>query len=413
MQVVSFFSKPILFVLFQAQKVLLVLSYALFYHFNLKPKAQISWVIGVEEIAALNKYISISIPDSYSVCLAKNKYYNFDYNFSFATSGISWIEYVKRLFVGPALLGYLLNRADRFFYIWSTGFLISIFDQREFEFKFIKTRPSSKSKGKMTVGNRKYDYKKSIVCFFVGNDIRAPRLSIEFARNNAIELSACYYSVVAPARLTEEYDKNKRQLAKVADDYADIIFNAKVDQISYLKKATLPFIYFYPDNSFSRNKAKFSILSDTKIVHAPSSPVIKGTQLVRAAIAKLKKKGYRINYVELVGVKNEVVLEELRTAHIVLNEFYDLVPGVFGVEALASFCALMTAADETIETDLPQGSNQAWLSTKSYEVYDNLKYLLDNPDKQLLYAERGYEWALQHASQSASGKKLRKILDLI
>ena len=35
---------------------------------------------------------------------------------------------------------------------------------------------------------------------------------------------------------------------------------------------------------------------------------------------------------------------------IVLNGFYALMPGVFGIEAMANYCALMTAADETIES---------------------------------------------------------------
>ncbi len=405
--------EAVLLSIFQAQKLLLVLSYWFFRFLNIRHNRHISWVIGVSEIAGLNKYASNSIPDSYSVCLYTSKYYNFEYDYTLVKGRLSKIDSLRRFFVGPVLLGYLLNQTDRFFYIWSTGFLISAFDQREFEFKFIKATPPINQKRKKFGENYGSERKKSIVCFFVGNDIRAPRLSIEFARKNDIEVSACYYSIVAPTLMTETYDAKKRKLAMVVDDYADIIFNAKVDQVSYLKKNTLPFMYFYPDRNFSFNKAKFTDSTQIKIVHAPSSPVLKGTQIVRSAIAKLKVNGYIFTYLELVGFKNQVVLDELKTAHIVLNEFYDLAPGVFGVEALASFCALMTSADETIETDLPQGSNQAWLPTKAYEVYDNLKYLLDNPDAQMLYAERGYEWALQHASQSSSGKKLRQILDSI
>lgn len=404
MRVLKILSTVTLLVIFQLQKLLLTSSYWFFYRLWHKTNAHISWVVGVEEVAGLNKYISLSLPNSFSVCLEKHKYYDFSYDYLLKTCMPNKGRNLRRFLVGPVLLGYLLNHADNFLYIWSTGFLISEFDQREFEFRFIKTR-----RRRINIDNIS-ECKKKIVCFFVGNDIRAPQLSIEFARQRGIEVSANYYSLVDPFKLSDQYDIDKRRLARVTDRYADIIFNAKVDQVSYLRKHTLPFIYFYPDDNFSQNEAKFDDLSEVRVVHAPSSPITKGTQLVRAAIARVKREGYPINYIELHGVDNEIVLKELRNAHIVLNEFYDLVPGVFGVEALASFCALMTAADETVEKDLPQGSNEAWLPTKCYEIYDNLKYLLDNPSKQLLYAKRGYSWALKNASQSESGKRLRKIL---
>jgi len=94
----------------------------------------------------------------------------------------------------------------------------------------------------------------------------------------------------------------------------------------------------------------------------------------------------------------------------VLNEFYAFVPGIFGVETMASHCALMTSADEFIEKDLPQGSNNAWFVTKNYQIYDNLKTLLTSQGLIKSYADTGYTWALEHAAFSNSGKKLYKIL---
>ncbi|MCD4743366.1 MAG: hypothetical protein K8R67_12915, partial [Desulfobacteraceae bacterium] len=299
---------------------------------------------------------------------------------------------LKRVLVGPVLLGYLLNRSKNFLYIWSTGFLISNLDQREYEFKFIKNK------------------NKKIVCYFVGNDIRSPRLMLKFAAKRQIEVISSYDDIVAPEHLTKAYDLTKRRLAEVSETYADRIFNASVDHLSYLKKKTLPSIYFYPDENFLKNDSKFINPSIIKILHSPSSPIIKGTQLVRAAIAKLRSEGYNFKYTELIGVTNEIVLHELKSTHIVLNEFYAFVPGIFGVETMASHCALMTSADEFIEKDLPQGSNNAWFVTKNYQIYDNLKTLLTSQGLIKSYADTGYTWALEHAAFSNSGKKLYKIL---
>ena len=171
----------------------------------------------------------------------------------------------------------------------------------------------------------------------------------------------------SPHRLNNDYEEVIKNRCSLAENYSDLIITSKVDQVSYFTRDTHPFIYFYPDKDFYKNEKKYQNVDSIKIVHAPSSPVIKGTQLVRSAISKLKNENYLFEYIELINFSNTEIKHHLKTAHIVLNEFYAHMPGIFGVEALANFCALMTSADEYIETDLPQDSNKAWMVTKNYE----------------------------------------------
>jgi len=382
--------------IFSFQKVILFLSYS--YHKSiqliLKEREKVSWVVGVDEMAAMIKYISISLPGAFSVNLTKNPYYNFEYDFSLSSHNKLFSK-IYRLFVGPILLGRLVTQADGFFYIWKSRFLMTFIDEGEYEFTFIKKRS------------------RKLVLFFVGNDIRSPKLAMMMADDRGDEVTSNYYYLTKPNVLTNDYEKRIEKRVQIAEKCADLIFTSRIDQVSYFTRDTNKFLYFYPDHQFYCDRAKFNCVDVCKIVHAPSSPITKGTQLVRSAITRLRKENYNFEYVELQKTANTYVLKELRTAHIVLNEFYAHVPGVFGVEALANFCALMTSADEYIETDLPAGSNQAWLCTKSYEIYDNLKFLLDNPEQQIKYAEYGYQWALENAAQSLSGKKLQKLLESI
>jgi hypothetical protein len=374
------------------QRVLLYSSYWLFRVIGRKNNKRISWVVGVDEVAANIKYIAQSLNNSYSVCLTKNKFYDFKYDFSIGSGYSTRMDFYKKILTGPILLGYLLNRANNFFYIFSTGFLLSDKDKRKFEFKLIK------SKGK------------HIVCFFIGDDIRSPKLMLEFAKSHNVEVLSSYEFIARPQKLSDAYEASQRKLAEVTDAYADLIFNAATDQMAYFTKKTQPFIYFYPDENFIKNDAKFANLQSIKILHAPSSPILKGTQLIGAAITRLRVEGYKFEYRELIDVSNAVVLQELRSTHIVLNEFYAFVPGLFGIEAMASHCALMTSADEFIEKDLPSGSNQAWYVTKSYEIYDHLKRLLDAPALIKQYADAGYAWAYENAAIINSGKKLSALL---
>ena len=84
---------------------------------------------------------------------------------------------------------------------------------------------------------------------------------------------------------------------------------------------------------------------------------------------------------------------------------------MIGVEAMASACALVISADEHEEPYLPAGSNDAWLVTKHYQVYDNLKLLLDEPERLEPLALYGQQWAKDHFSASANTPELLAVLD--
>ncbi len=374
--------------MFQFQKALLFFSHALFSFFVKKGDAL--WVVGVDEIAANIRNIGNMLKPSITVSLTKNRFYNYNYDFSFSSN--SKMGQLFRVFYAPLLLGYLMRKSDRFLYIWHSGFLLDAFDGRKFEFSFLQK------------------HNKLICCFFVGNDIRSPRLARKNAQELGIEVTATYYDQVAPFRLTEAYENHKILIAASADQYADFIFNAPVDQISYLKRTTYPFFYIYPDDAFVRRDQKFTDLKLVKIVHAPSSPIIKGTQIVRAAIKKLTIEGYAFEYTELIGAPNEQVLSTLRDSHIVLNEFYAFVPGLFGIEAMAAHCALLTSGDPSIETSLPSDAAGAWMITKYWQIYDNLKYMLDHPEEVKLIADAGFEWAYKHWRYSVVKEQLQEIL---
>ena len=310
---------------------------------------------------------------------------NYDY---FINISNKYLSYFYRVIYGPILLGYLSNKHSHFWYIWSTGFLID----RDYEFKFLKLK------------------NKKIVCMFVGDDIRSLNLTIKYANENNIDIYANYYELQNPYLLSNEYDLSKKLLAQSADKYGDVIFNHTMCQISYLKSKQYSWPYMYDKSKFIKNNHKYRNMDIIKIVHAPSNSINKGTQLVRASIKKLQIEKYAIEYVELQNMSNQVVLNHLKSAHIVLNQFYTFTPGLFGIEAMANHCAVLMSADPSIETGLPQDSKDAWLITKYWEVYDNLKYLLDNPEKIKYYADRGYDFAYKHYTYEAASEYINKVL---
>ncbi len=378
---------------FVLQKLLLLASYFISRLLLRKVSKRVPWVVGVDEIAANVFNIGEVLAPAIKVSFSRHPFY--DYKYDHCPGGRnSFLSYVIRALYGPVLLGYLANKADAFFYVGGSGFLVNEVDGRAYEFAFLKKRG------------------KRVACYFCGSEIRSIKLMEVFSRERDMDVVTTYQVIAQPFIASEYKERIRYLLAMSANQFADHIFNAPVDQMSYIERGVHPFMYFHPVKHFRRRDEKFSDPGPVRILHAPSSPLIKGTPLVRAAIKKLKLEGYVFEYKELIGVPNAVVLEELGNAHIVLNEFYAFVPGQFGIEALAAHCALMTSADEHIETSLPAGSNQAWLVTPYWEIHDKLKALLDNRKLIKSYADTGYDWAERNCTYDVSSRRLRSILEL-
>lgn len=358
------------------QIVVLKISYIFFLlYYKLIKSPRYKWIIGVTELAGYAKNLSSSLDNSYTVIKTRQKFYNNTYN---SDLSIIKIRFLKKL-LNPFIFGRTLVLGDGFIYIGSERFL-DIHDEGKYEFQLIKK------------------YKKKLVIIFLGTDIRSPLLSSRVAKNKNIESVSDYLYILYPNMNTKSYEDTIKKRASVAESFCDNIFTAKVDNISYFNNPTKPFFYLLENNFLERNENKFKAAYIPTILHCPSSPTLKGTPLVRASIIRLRREGVKFVYKELIGVPNSQVHKELKHAHIVINEFYAHVPGVFGVEAMAKFCALVTSADEFIETDLPKGSNEAWMVTKSYEVYENLNNLISDRKLQHALACNGYNWVRKNAT---------------
>ncbi len=377
-------------IIFYLQSGLVYFSFGLFSFFLAKKRD--SWVVIGVETASMLRNISSALPGSVSVNFAPNRFYT-SYNYDYEIYSNSFILKLINIIYAPLLFGYLLNKHDRFMYLGGSGFLTPFDIGRENEFRILKGKD------------------KCVICFFMGSEIRSFKLLEDFSKKNNMDVITTYQSISEAGIDSLEREKTRKRLAESADKYADKIINPSVDQISYIKRRTYPFIYFLSDELFCSSLAKFDNIDEIRVVHGPSSPIIKGTPLVRAAIKKLEIEGYRFKYIELINVPHETMLRELQNAHIVLNEFYAFVPGVFGLEAMANHCALLTSADENIETTLPHGANRAWCVTPYWSIYENLKYFLDNPELIKPQAISGYNWAKENYQYDSAVKKLHDVIN--
>jgi len=79
-----------------------------------------------------------------------------------------------------------------------------------------------------------------------------------------------------------------------------------------------------------------------RIVHIPSRSGIKGTSFILEALEELKKEKVQFEFEFISGVPNEIVLEKLQDADILIDEIYLHGPGTLSLEGIASGCAVAT-----------------------------------------------------------------------
>ena len=360
----AFLKDALIEILSVFQFCILIFSYYVFKFFN---KKESGVVVGVTEISKLLYLYGHVIPNAVTVCLSENKLYELKYRFKISNK--NRLTYLfKKLLFAPVLLGYLSNRYDTFIYLWSTGFILN----RKYDYYFLNKRS------------------KKIVSIFVGDDIRSPiklrKILQDIQEDGFIEP----YGKQNPYYLSNSYDNKKIRIAKLSDKYSDVHFSYPIDQASYLERKQYPTPYIYLKKDLYFSEKKFLNVKKYKLIHAPSNTFIKGTNFVRKAINSLRDQGYDFEYKELKNVDNKTLIQELRTSHIVLNQFYAFVPGMLGIEAMASHCAVLMSADPRIEKNLPQYEKTPWMITKTTEIYHNIKYLFDNQLEIKGFADSGY-----------------------
>ena len=347
-----------------------------------------SWVIGPTETAKTVFDMSMALPNSVTVNLNNHRFYGHGYTYSAKNRFYSYL-------FGPILLGFLSRQFCGFIYVGPNGFLIPNVDFRNFEFRML----------------RKWGCR--IVSYQVGSDVRSIALLDEWGKNNQVETYATIARLAYSKEFLNQNEAIVKHRAEVIDLYSDLVFNSAVDQMSFIQSPILPTVYLVDDKYFESRTQKFGHMSKLVICHAPSNPVIKGTSEIRTAIDTLGKEGFAFEYLEFIDVPHSEVLEGLRRAHVVVNELFSMMPGVFAIEALAHECVLLTSADPRYEKDIKWDGSPAWIVTNRQNILQNLRWCLNNQESLEEIAKTGRSWAWENASRHAGSNWLVEKLNEI
>ncbi|MCK4504751.1 MAG: hypothetical protein KAW14_03980 [Candidatus Aegiribacteria sp.] len=155
---------------------------------------------------------------------------------------------------------------------------------------------------------------KQIVWVFHGSDTRPAYISgSSVSKDYGCSIENC-------ARIA----KKQKKWVKRIEHYADVIIShppsSHFNEKKFVKYLTIgnPFYCNY------KNTDDYIVEKNSKlrIVHAPSFSEFKGSGIFRDIIRRMEKKGYSIEFIEIVGKPNSEVLKELADCDFVIDQLY-------------------------------------------------------------------------------------------
>jgi hypothetical protein len=124
------------------------------------------------------------------------------------------------------------------------------------------------------------------------------------------------------------------------------------------------------------------------VIHAPSEPAAKGTDIVLSTLEQLKNEGINFETKFIQNMSNTELMQLLTDADILVDELYAHGPGFLSFEAMASGCAVATRFYE----NSPECFRPPVVNITKETIYRQLKKFLTDKDyrKQLIFSGKEY-----------------------
>jgi glycosyltransferase involved in cell wall biosynthesis len=147
-----------------------------------------------------------------------------------------------------------------------------------------------------------------------------------------------------------------------------------------------------------------------RILHAPSNREFKGTKFVIAAVEKLKREGYPVDFKLVEGVPIGVLKRELGKADVVVEQMGWWWYHTFGVEAMS----MEKTVVDNLRTDLLEDYPDCpVVNSKPEKLAEKLVELIEDKKLRLKLGKEGRAFARKYHDSLVIGKKLKKTYEEI
>ncbi|MBO6769749.1 MULTISPECIES: glycosyltransferase [unclassified Thalassospira] len=195
------------------------------------------------------------------------------------------------------------------------------------------------------------------------------------------------------------------------EELADVIIDSPSSAHLHAKRCCLRQVIFnpVPDDLFQGRKIAGEEGRPLRLLHAPSDPLLKGTDVIRRAIMDLKSKGYCFEYKELKGVSNKQVIEEILASDIIVDEMYsDNYAGIFALEGLAAKKVVVVGgyAFEHLDSYVPEWARAPTVRTRPEELAAVLETLITDEKLRLSFRDKAEAYTRGTVSPKAVVERL-------
>ena len=244
--------------------------------------------------------------------------------------------------------------------------------------------------------------KKRVICISNGSDSNPPYLD-----------GHSLYQKMGALQLIE-LTRTRRAMIRSMERYADVMVTYPARAHFYGKRFVshpcmgipYPALPDLPKPLPRENNA-------IRILHAPSNPRGKGTPAIRQTIKELKTR-YDIDYVELQGVPNRVVLEELAKTDLVIDQIYSVSP-IAGLAVEAGFLekpvVICSRVVEDIKKIYPHDMLPPTCLYHPDDLKDAVEKLIQNP---ILRQDHGREFKIfleKKYTAEAVGSRYARVIE--
>ena len=121
-----------------------------------------------------------------------------------------------------------------------------------------------------------------------------------------------------------------------------------------------------------------------KIVHSPNHRGVKGTEYLLKVVEELKSEGFNLDLILMEKIQNDTVLEVMKSADILAEQFIGIGYGLSAIEGMASGLPVLSNLDNEAYTTVFRRysflNECPILSTTPETLKENLRILIENPE---------------------------------
>lgn len=222
---------------------------------------------------------------------------------------------------------------------------------------------------------------KRIITAFWGSDVRYWYAFTEEMRQLGVDNEMSPFFEYARTRSGGSY-WDKTRTIKTAEKYSDFI----ISQPDCAQLQTQPYMRCNLPIDLSQFEFKIHGREKPLILHAPSVPEAKGTDIVMKVIDELKAEGLQFDFRLIQNMPNPELRALLAESDIVVDELYAATVGGLSAEAMASGNAVLVRYMEDY-CKVPKGCPA--INTNKFNLKENLQEMILNVEKRKQVASLG------------------------